>query len=146
MSELDEIDRQLLSLLKANARTPTTTLARQLNTARTTIIARIQRLEKTGVIAGYGVRLGQTDNDRSLRAYCALFVEPKQGPQVVKRLERFPDIESLAAVSGVWDYMALIKAESPERLDKVLDEIGAIEGVKQTTTAVLLARKIDRRS
>lgn len=145
MQDLDYIDRQLLSLLKANARSPTTTLAKQLGLARTTVLARIQRLEKSGVIAGYGVRLGQAENDRSLRAYCALFVEPKAGPQVVKRLERFPEIESLAAVSGVWDYMALLRAESPERLDKVLDEIGAIEGVKQTTTAVLLARKIDRR-
>jgi DNA-binding Lrp family transcriptional regulator len=41
--------------------------------------------------------------------------------------------------------MLLLRAESPERLDQVLDEIGAIEGVKQTTTAVMLARKIDRR-
>ena len=72
-------------------------------------------------------------------------MEPKVGPAVVKRLGRFPEIEELSAVSGIWDYMLLLRAESPERLDQVLDEIGAIEGVKQTTTAVMLARKIDRR-
>ncbi len=146
MDHLDELDRQLLVLLQANAREATATLARRLAVARTTVVARIARLEKLGIIAGYGVRLGQPHEDRAIRAYCALQVEPKSGPAVVKRLGKFPEIETLSAVSGVWDYMALLRAETPERLDSVLDEIGAIEGVKQTTTAILLARKIDRRT
>ncbi len=145
MEILDDLDRQLLTLLQANAREATATLARKLGVARTTVVARIARLEKTGVIGGYGVRLGKPGEEKGLRAYCALQVEPKVGPAVVKRLGRVPEIEELSAVSGIWDYMLLLRADSPERLDQVLDEIGAIEGVKQTTTAVMLARKIDRR-
>ena len=55
---LDDIDRKLLALLQADARESTAKLARKLNLARTTVVARIARLEKEGVIAGYGVRLG----------------------------------------------------------------------------------------
>ncbi|MGL4808551.1 MAG: Lrp/AsnC family transcriptional regulator, partial [Giesbergeria sp.] len=55
---LDETDRQLLSLLQTNARESTATLARQLGLARTTVVSRIARLERDGVVAGYGVRLG----------------------------------------------------------------------------------------
>ncbi|AOB39681.1 DNA-binding transcriptional regulator AsnC [Bordetella parapertussis] len=53
---LDAIDRQLLSLLQANAREPAAILARKLHLARSTVVARIARLERDGVIAGYGVR------------------------------------------------------------------------------------------
>ncbi|MBL8363855.1 MAG: AsnC family transcriptional regulator, partial [Comamonas sp.] len=51
---LDETDRQLLSLLQTNARESTATLARQLGLARTTVVSRIARLEREGVVAGYG--------------------------------------------------------------------------------------------
>ncbi|WP_029554368.1 Lrp/AsnC family transcriptional regulator, partial [Verminephrobacter aporrectodeae] len=57
-SPLDATDRRLLSLLQANARAGTATLARQLGLARTTVVARMARLERSGVVAGYGVRLG----------------------------------------------------------------------------------------
>ena len=57
-TSLDEIDRQLLSLLQTNAREGTALLARKLGLARTTVVARIARLERSGVVAGYGVRLG----------------------------------------------------------------------------------------
>ncbi|RXM20876.1 AsnC family transcriptional regulator, partial [Citrobacter sp. AAK_AS5] len=55
---LDETDRQLLSLLQTHARESTATLARRLGLARTTVVARIARLERDGVVAGFGVRLG----------------------------------------------------------------------------------------
>ncbi|HEY3048694.1 MAG TPA: AsnC family transcriptional regulator, partial [Polaromonas sp.] len=48
---LDDIDRRLLSLLQANAREPATTLARKLKLARTTVVARLARLERDGVVA-----------------------------------------------------------------------------------------------
>lgn len=141
---LDDLDRKLLTLLQANARAPVTTLARKLGVARTTVVARIARLEKNGVIGGYGVRLGKQD-DRGLQSFCALRVEPKAGPAVVRRLSKIAEIQQLCAVSGVWDYMALLHTESAARLDEILDEIGGIDGVKQTTSAIVLASKIDRR-
>ncbi len=57
MTPLDDIDRRLLSLLQVNAREPVAELARKLKLARTTVVTRIARLERKGVVAGYGVRL-----------------------------------------------------------------------------------------
>lgn len=142
---LDDLDRRLLTLLQANARTPASALAKKLSVARTTVVARIARLERTGVIRGYGVRLGQGPDDGGVRALCALQVEPKAGPSVVKHLAAIPEIEQLSAVSGVWDYMATLVVERVEQLDRVLDGIGAIDGIRQTTSAILLATKFDRR-
>ena len=141
---LDDLDRRLLILLQSNARTPSTTLARRLGVPRTTVASRIARLEKTGVIQGYGVRLGASTRG-AVRSLCALQVDPKAGPLVVRRLAEIPEIEQLLAVSGTWDYMASIVVEQVAQLDRVLDAIGAIDGVRQTTSAVLLATKFDRR-
>ncbi|MDB5848544.1 MAG: AsnC family transcriptional regulator, partial [Rhodoferax sp.] len=51
MTTLDDTDRRLLSLLQANAREPVANLARKLQLARTTVVMRIARLEREGVIA-----------------------------------------------------------------------------------------------
>jgi DNA-binding Lrp family transcriptional regulator len=50
----------------------------------------------------------------------------------------------LCSVSGEFDYMVLLQAPSPSRLDRLLDEIGAIEGVARTRTSVVLSKKIER--
>ncbi|MDP3611968.1 MAG: Lrp/AsnC family transcriptional regulator, partial [Rubrivivax sp.] len=65
---LDELDRRLLALLQADARTSAADLARQLGVARTTVLARIARLEKQSVIVGYTVRLGQDEGERGVEA------------------------------------------------------------------------------
>jgi DNA-binding Lrp family transcriptional regulator len=143
---LDDIDRHLLSLLQANAREPAALLARKLKLARTTVVARIARLERDGVIAGYGVRLGQPLERAAVRAYCGLSVAPKTGAGLVRALERLPEVEEVSAVSGQYDYMLLLRCETNEQLDALLDRIGLIEGIQHTHTSVVLSGKVDRRS
>jgi DNA-binding Lrp family transcriptional regulator len=145
MAELDQTDRHLLALLQANARESAANLARALGIARTTVVARIARLERIGVIAGYGVRLGRQMEDNSILAFCGVSVQPKAAPTVVRALQRLPEIEELNSVSGPVDYMAVIRCDSHARLDKLLDEIGMLDGVNHTQTSIVLARKIDRR-
>lgn len=140
----DQLDRALLTLLQANARESTANLARQLGTARTTVIARLSRLEREGVIAGYTVKLGQDVLNQGLQAFVGLTVQPKSGRAVERRLERMPEVRQLCAVSGEFDYVLLLRAESAMRMNALLDEMGDIEGVIKTTTSVALAWKIDR--
>lgn len=143
---MDAIDRHLLSLLQANAREPAAVLARELKVARTTVVGRIARLERDGVIAGYGVRLGQRLEQAAVRAYCGLAVAPEAAAGVVAALARLPEVEEVSAVSGEFDYMVALRCETNEQLDALLDHIGLIEGIRQTHTSVVLSRKIDRRS
>jgi len=143
---LDEHDRYLLSLLQANAREPVASLARKLGLARTTIVARIARLENNKIIAGYGVRLGQAVETASVRAYCSISVRAQTGTAVIATLRRWPEIEEVCAVSGAFDYLILLRCSDTEALDAMLDRIGEIEGVNRTQSAVVLSRKIDRRA
>ena len=141
---LDTTDRELLALLQANARESVTTLSKKLAVARTTVIARMERLQTSGVITGYSVRLNQATLEKSLQAYVGLSVEPRAGRDVLKRLAKMPEIKLVCSVSGQFDYVAWIRADSPNALDKLLDEIGETEGVSKTTTSVVLAERINR--
>jgi DNA-binding Lrp family transcriptional regulator len=143
---LDDLDRHLLSLLQANARDPAASLGRKLKIARTTVVARIARLEREGVVAGYGVRLGQKLEHAAVRAICGISVDAKRAPAVIRALERIPEVEELSAVSGQFDYMLFLRCETPEKLDVLLDQLGQFDGINQTQTSIVLSRKIDRRS
>lgn len=143
---LDDLDRHLLNLLQANAREPVAHLARKLKVARTTVVARIARLEREGIVSGYGVRFGTRVEQAAVRAFCGLSVNAKSGAAVVKALDGLPEVEEVWAVSGQFDYMALLRCDTPEQLDVLLDRLGQIDGINQTHTSIVLSRKIDRRS
>ncbi|MFJ3048392.1 Lrp/AsnC family transcriptional regulator [Herbaspirillum chlorophenolicum] len=144
LDTLDDTDRNLIALLQVSARESVANLARKLGVARTTVVARLARLEKNGIIAGYTVKLGQEVTDNALRAYVGITVEAKAARDVLKRFKRMPEIELLCSVSGEFDYVAWLRASSAERLDQLLDEIGEIDGVTRTTTSIVLSRKIER--
>lgn len=141
---LDGVDRQLIAALQVNARESVATLARKLGIARTTVTSRLARLERNGVIVGYGVRLAQRALTGGLQAYVGITVQPKAGRDVLKRLGGMAQIQQLCAVSGEFDYVAWLHTDSPEALDELLDQIGALEGVDKTTTSIILSTKIDR--
>lgn len=143
-SEKDATDRQLIALLQANARESTANLARKLGVARTTVVARLARLEASGTVVGYTARLGSEAPGQGVQAFVGITVQPKAGREVVKKLSGLPELRQLASVSGEFDYMAVLLAETTVRLDVLLDEIGEIDGVIKTTSSVVLALRVDR--
>jgi DNA-binding Lrp family transcriptional regulator len=143
---LDDIDSKILALLMDDARLPVTTIAKRVNIARTTAIARITNLQKRGVIAGYGVRLNQDLYQPAVRAYVGIAIDARNAATLVKSLQKMPEVETLCAVSGTVDYMLTLRCASTAELDRLLDQIGAIDGVRQTATSIILTKRIDRTS
>ena len=141
---LDETDNKILALLMDDARLPTASIAKQLGIARTTAIARISAMERQGVIAGYGVRLNQELYQPAVRAYVGISTHPGNAATLVNMLQKMPEVETLCAVSGTVDYMLTLRCQSTGRLDRLLDQIGAIDGVRQTSTSIILSNRIDR--
>jgi DNA-binding Lrp family transcriptional regulator len=141
---LDELDRRLIAALQVDARQSTAALARRLGVARTTVLARLARLERERVILGYTLRLAADEDDRAVEAWVALVVDPKRAHRVTERLAAIPELRQLCSVSGEFDYLALLRAATTARLDALLDEIGALDGVVRTQSSVVLARRVDR--
>lgn len=140
----DRLDRDLIALLEVNARESAADLARKLGVARTTVVARLHRLERDRVILGYTVRIGVDQPGQGVHAHVGITIQPKAQREVIRRLARLPEVRQLTSVSGEFDYIALLRAESASRLDALLDEIGELEGVIKTTTSVVLSVRIDR--
>ena len=113
----DAIDRDLIALLQANARESTANLARKLGIARTTVVARLARLEREGVIVGYTARLGQDEQRPGVIAHVGIAVEPKRSRDVVLRLQAIPELRQLYAVSGEADLIALHVGRKPRMIE-----------------------------
>ena len=139
-----DTDTRLIALLKANAREPTASLARKLGLARSTVQERIAKLEREGIIRGYSVRLSDDAESRRLRAVVMISADPKQADRVGAELKRMTEVRSLSAVSGAYDMMAIVEAETTGRMDAALDRIGRAAGVARTVSSIVLSEKFQR--
>jgi DNA-binding Lrp family transcriptional regulator len=141
---MDNLDQRILDLLVDDARQSVTVMARRLQVARSTLQERIARLERSGVIVGYTVRLGSAATGRRVTAHVAITVDPKRGDHVQQTLRRIVGVRALHTVSGPFDLIALAAADSTAEIDCILDRIGGIPGVERTTSSIILTTKFDR--
>ena len=141
---MDELDRNILGLLGADARMSVATLARRLKVARSTIQARLERLETTGVIAGYTLKLGEGARQGRLRASVLLTIEPRAQAGILQRLKAISEVERVFTTSGRFDLLMQIACPTTQVLDQVLDQLGTITGVKSSESLIHLSTRIDR--
>jgi DNA-binding Lrp family transcriptional regulator len=140
----DKLDRELIGLLRANARAPISELARTLGLSRTTVQSRLERLERSKRITGYTVRLSEAHERGQIQAYVMITVHPKQAGIVGEQMRGMAGIRRLQSVSGPADMIALVDAPSAADMDALIDAIGALDGVERTTSSIVLGAKFDR--
>jgi len=141
---MDDLDQKLLGALAADSSTSTSRLARRFKVARSTVQARIERMETTGVIAGYTVKLGNVALARRIKATVLVNVEPRETAGVVQRLKTLPEIEIVHTTTGRFDLILQVAADTTSALDESLDRIGMISGVKGSESLIHLSTKFDR--
>jgi DNA-binding Lrp family transcriptional regulator len=141
---MDAIDEKLLLALRENARASTARLARLVGRSRTSVQSRIERLERAGVIVGYGVRLAPEHDLGAVRAHVMIKVGPKEARAVTAALKGIPQVRVLHSVSGDMDLIAVAATASVAEMDGVIDRIGALDGVERTTSSILLSTKFER--
>jgi DNA-binding Lrp family transcriptional regulator len=141
---LPDRDRQLLALLQENARLSTAELARRLGVSRSTVQGRLERLERSGVIAGYTVRLSDEAIRHQVSAFVLIEVAPKRAQTVVRQLRRRAEVQRLQSVSGSVDLVAEVRAASVADLDATIDDIGLVDGVARTTSLIVLSTRFAR--
>jgi DNA-binding Lrp family transcriptional regulator len=137
--KLDDTDRQLIALLRQDARMTVATLASKLGVSRGTVTNRLRRLEDEQVIVGYTVRLKPDAEPNHIRAWMGVLVEGNQTKAVTVSLLGEPGVESLHDTNGRWDLLAELRAESMGELSQVLERIRLIKGIANTETNILLA-------
>lgn len=141
----DDLDRRLVALLRKDARTPIARLSKSLGVSRATIYARLQKLQQSGIIEGFTVRLNPEVDRRQIRAHVLIKVSGKLARATERQLQAMPEITALHAISGVYDLIAELEAASSAELNELIDGIGELQGVEKTTSSILLATKWSRR-
>lgn len=139
MPDLDDTDRQLIALLRADARTPVAELARTLRLARGTVQNRIARLESDGVIVGYTLQLRPLAEGPRIKALMCIAVDGDGARDVIRALRGHANVGALHTTNGRWDIVAELHADSLTAFDAVLGGIRRIKGVAQTETSLLLS-------
>jgi DNA-binding Lrp family transcriptional regulator len=135
---VDEVDRQLISLLRADARLSVATLAEKLSVARGTVRHRLRRLEDTQVIVGYTVTLRPEAEPTHIHAWMGVQVDGNQTREVIANLLGEPGVTALHDTNGRWDLLAELQAESTAELSMVLERVRLIRGIRHTETSILL--------
>lgn len=135
---MDDLDQQLIALLRQNARESVATLASRLKVSRGTITNRIARLEDQGVIVGYTVRLRPDVQPNDIRAWMSIAVEGNTTRVVIASLLGEPGVATLHDTNGRWDLLAELRAANLSDLSQVLERIRLIKGIRSTETSIHL--------
>ena len=136
---MDEIDRKLLALLRANAREPAASLAKRLKVSRGTVQNRIARLLASGAIRGFTIRSAPEAESGRVRAVMCIAVEGEKSAKVTRALRGFPEVEDIHTTNGRWDLVAEIATDTLADFSQALDDIRLIQGIAATETSILLA-------
>ena len=136
---MDDIDRQLIALLRDNARMPVVALAKKLRVARATVQNRIAKLESDGTIVGYTVRLRPEAEAHRIRAMMSIAIDGPHGDEVRRALRGQPNVVALHTTNGRWDMLAELRADTLEAFDQVLGTVRSIPGISNSETSILLS-------
>jgi len=134
----DELDRRLLSLLRANARESVVVLAKRLKVSRGTVQNRIARLLAERRILGFTIRTASEEEDR-VRAVMCIAIEGENSAKVIKALKGFAEVERIFTTNGRWDLVVELNTASLSEFSRALDHVRLIEGIAATETSLLLA-------
>lgn len=136
---MDDLDQQLIALLRQNARLNIADLAHKLKVSRGTVNNRLHKLEDQQVILGYTVRLRPESEPDRISAWMGVQVEGNTTRQVIASLLGEPGVVALHDTNGRWDLLAEIEASSMKGLSEVLERIRLIGGIRGTETNIHLA-------
>lgn len=140
---MDDIDQQLIALLRDDARLSLVALAKALKVSRATVQNRIARLEANGTIVGYTLRLKPEAQAHRIRALTTIAVDGNRADAVLRALRGDPAVQTLHTTNGRWDIVAEIVTDTLAAFDRLLHRIREIDGITSTETNILLSSPKD---
>ncbi|TWS18224.1 Lrp/AsnC family transcriptional regulator [Tsukamurella asaccharolytica] len=133
--DLDDFDRRILEVLAEDGRISMRALAERVHVSRANAYVRVERLERTGVLRGYTVRVDHARAGYGTSAYIALSIRQDAWEGVAEHLRELPYVEHFALVGADFDVVLLVRTPDNAALrDVVLVRLQALEGVRSTRT------------
>ncbi len=146
---MDAIDRELIRLLQKDGRMTHAALSKEVGLSRPSVIERLRKLEKAGIIAGYMVILNPKRMGKEVTAFVTgrfrggtISSEEEKG---LMALRDDPDILECHKVSGEESVIMKIVTPSIETLETVLTRIRNSRIIDSTTTSIVLSTYYEKR-
>ena len=135
---ITEKDEELLSILRCNARASVSDIARATGVSRTAIQNRLTKLENSGVIKAYCIVLGSEYSNKLISANVSLKVNPNLRQNICIALRKIHNISHIYSISGEYDLLATIQAQTLEKLNEILNMVCSLEGIERTNSSIIL--------
>jgi DNA-binding Lrp family transcriptional regulator len=138
MAVLDDVDRQIVAAMRADGRLSMRALAAYLHISRANAYARVDRLERAGVITGYSAIIDPQKYGYGLSAYVFLKIAQQSWKKVRNQVLAIPEVDHAALVSGEYDIMLLVRTRDAASLrDLVLNRVQGMAEVAASQTVLI---------
>ena len=143
---IDELDARLIETMRTSPRVGLLEIARRLGVARGTVQARLAKLERGGVVTGFGPEIHPPALGYTITAF--MLVELAQGrlADAVAVMERMPEILEADAISGPQDLICRIVARDTEHLQELVNELLRTPAIRRCTSYIVLSRQVPPRT
>ncbi|MFF9848203.1 Lrp/AsnC family transcriptional regulator [Streptomyces litmocidini] len=142
---IDHLDGRLIALLAREPRIGVLEASRRLGVARGTVQARLDRLQASGVIRGFGPQVDPAALGYPVTAFATLEIKQGQGADVRGHLSTVPEVLELHTTTGHGDMLCRLVARSNADLQRVIDKVVAFEGIVRASTAIVMENPVPLR-
>ena len=139
-TRMDALDARLIRAMWDTPRVGVTELSRQLEVARSTVGARLDKLQQRGIICGFDLDLRAMGY--SVVAFVSLEIAQGQLRHVAKHLHEIPEVLEIHSVTGPGDLHCRVVAHTNDHLQCIIDRILEVQGIDRTTTQIALTEQL----
>ena len=136
--ELDDTDRRILRELQRDGRMSFKKIGDDIGVSEATVFVRVRKLQERGVLKGFRAVVNPTAVGKTLTAMVLVRAHPKTFPGMLNALKKFDDVYEIYDVTGEYYSILKIRTSGTDELSKIIDQIGAIEGIAGTETIIVL--------
>jgi len=141
---MDAAERELVRRLSSVTRPNVLELSRRLGLARNTVQARLERLQASGAVVGFGPVVDLGAMGFGVLAFTTLEIAQGAEAGVIEGLSRIPEVLEVHKVTGPGDLLCRVVARTNAHLHDVLEQVLATPGIRRTTTALALTTPVSR--
>jgi Lrp/AsnC family transcriptional regulator, leucine-responsive regulatory protein len=137
---IDSTDREILTIVRDNARISNVEIARKVGMAPSAILERLRKLESKGIIGGYEARLSPKAVGLNLLAFIFVRADDRIGSSKTgDELARIPEVLEVHHIAGEDCFLVKVRTADTESLGRLLrDAFGAIPTIRSTRTTIVM--------
>jgi DNA-binding Lrp family transcriptional regulator len=133
---MDEVDKQIIKLLKDNARAGYGEIGTKVGLSEGAVRKRIKTLSEIGVIKKFTVKVAVGEGAQAITLLATNPANPTQ--EVSKKIQAIPNVETTYEVSGEYDIVAVISGMNMTEVNECIEKIRMVNGIVKTNTMIVL--------